>query len=191
MHDKIQRKNELLSIILNFKLKTRNKYAIKEKKMNFLKFNSNKPPKSPLKLKSIENSTLFQRRVSKEHVVLIDGYEINNRNILEFRPQTKTDKNVYPTNTNVTTNSDKVSQFGFVTRPTNIARHGSLTSSSGSSTTGGVVNQPAKKMEASTQGKSASYQVLGSVFLTIIFHCISLYFQINQKLLLFSFIFFI
>lgn len=53
--------------------------------MNF--FNSNScrppPPKSPLKLKSIENSNLFKRRVSKEHV-LIDDHEVNSKDISEY-----------------------------------------------------------------------------------------------------------
>lgn len=62
--------------------------------MNFFNSNKNKTlPKPPLKLKSIENSNLFKRRVSKEHV-LIDGNEVNSKDIFEYlKPDFFDDKN--------------------------------------------------------------------------------------------------
>jgi hypothetical protein len=126
--------------------------------MNFIKLNKNKPPKSPLKLKSIENSTLFQRRVSKEHM-FIDGNEIDSK-LTEFQPQLNRDKTICSTNT-TTKNADKASHshIAIISQ-----RPDSLSSSSNSSVGGSV---PPRKMETNTQGKSTNFQVLGCGFLLI------------------------
>lgn len=129
--------------------------------MNFIKLNKNKPSKSPLKLKSIENSTLFQRRVSKEHM-FIDGNEIE-RKITDFQIQLNCDKTICSTNT--TKNADKTSHSHIALIST---RPDSLSSSSNSSVGGSIqISVLQRKMETDTQGKSASFHVLGCGFFLI------------------------